>query len=100
MIAIDRGLVHNVNKPARVYIVGFLNCSPAKACVQVAFPRSTLSEVENLPCIPMCWVERDNMIVAALVLVSISTCWLLPDKSSARFDLLSLDDSYREVLAE
>lgn len=99
-IAIDQGLVHNVNKPARVYIVGWMNGSPAKACVHVVFPRSTLSDVENLPCIPMCWVGKDNLVVAALVLVSISTCWLLPDKGSARLDLLSLEDSYRKILAE
>lgn len=100
MIAIDRGSVYSVNRPTRTYIVGWLNCTPRMACVHVAVPHATWEDVEKMPCIPVCMVEKDGLVVAALVLMSIGACWQLPEKKPNRIDLFCLEDSYREVLEE
>lgn len=98
MTAIDQGSVYNVNTPTRTYIVGWLNSAPKMVCVHVAVPDTTWEDVEKIPCIPVCMVERDGSMVAALVLMSIGACWRLPEKKSKQVDLFGLEDSYREVL--
>jgi hypothetical protein len=99
-VAIDRGSVYSVDRPTRTYIVGWLGWMPRMACVQVALPHIAWDDIEKMSCIPMCLVVKDGSVVAGLLLVSIRTCWQLPEKNLEHVDLFSLEDSYRQVLEE
>jgi hypothetical protein len=99
-VAIDRGLIYDVDKPTRTYIVGWLDWTTKMACVYVTLPRTMRGDIERTYDIPMCLVAHRNLLVAGLILMSIESCLRLPEKNSRYVDLYVLEDSCRTVLEE
>lgn len=99
-IAINRGLIYNVDKPTRTYIVGWLDWTTKMACVYVTLPRTKMGDIKKMHCIPMCLVAHRNLLVAGLILMSVESCLRLPEKDSRYVDLYVLEDSCRTVLEE
>jgi hypothetical protein len=97
--AIDRGSVYEVSEPTQVHVFGFLKEGTRMACIQAALPRFTREELKEIPCSPICRVEKDGRVVAGVVLVSMKVCFQRFAADYTRLiDLSQLEKTYEPLL--
>lgn len=85
-LAVDRNVVCDVARATKVDMFGFTSESPPRACVHL-----NLRPIAR-KLLQYCWIslfERDNLVVAGLVLVSLREAFAFPDDTRHQLGLAS-----------